>query len=43
MRDQDSFVDFVLQVQWSFKPEQSIVDDNLAFSKDEEVVSSLNI
>lgn len=43
MRDQDSFVDFVFQIQWSFKLEQSILDDNLAFSKDEGVVSSLNI
>lgn len=43
MRDQDSFMDFVLPVQWSFKLEQSILDDNLAFSKDEGVASSLNI
>lgn len=43
MRDQDSFVDCVLQVQWSFKLEQRILDDSLAFSKDEGVASSLNI
>lgn len=43
MRDQDSFVDCVFQVQWSFKLEQRVLDDNLAFSKDEGVVSSLNI
>lgn len=36
-------MDFVLLVQWSSKLEQSILDDNLASSKDEGVVSSLNI
>lgn len=43
MRDQEGFVDFVLQVQWSFKLERRILDDNLAFSKEEGVTSSLNI
>lgn len=35
MRDQDSFLDFLLQVQWSFKLERRTLDDSLAFSKDE--------
>lgn len=34
-RDQDSFLDLLLQVQWSLKLEQRILDDSLAFSKDE--------
>lgn len=42
-RDQDSFMDFVLLVQWSSQLEQSILYDNLAFSKDEGVEYSLNI